>query len=119
MPKELHHGLLLASVLLLFIGLFLLPGFFPFFEGGSYSFDITGAVSLTGAAIADIKQGKVTYISLAFLLFILTNTLALLGFASYFFKKIQNNHIEFQTKEALIDVVTKLTSFFVRDKKEK
>ena len=113
MPQENNHGLLLASTLLLFVGLFLLPVFLS----GNISqglTTLTGAVSVTGAAIADLKAGKMTYLSIGFLVFVLTNTLAVVGFASYFFKSIQNNHVEFQVTSAIKDFFKAIKNFLVK-----
>ena len=113
MPQENNHGLLLASTLLLFAGLFLLPVFlFGNMSQGLTS--LTGAVSVTGAAIADLKAGKMTYLSIGFLVFVLTNTLAVVGFASYFFKSIQNNHVEFQVTSAIKDIFRAIKNYFVK-----
>lgn len=111
MSKEQNHGLLLASLLLFLIGLFLFPAIFSTSSGLT---GLTGAVSLTGAAIADLKAGKMTYLSIGLLLFVLTNTLAVIGFASYFFKSIHNNHVEFQVREAISDIVRAIKSLFVK-----
>ncbi|MBI5073081.1 hypothetical protein HZA99_04645 [Candidatus Woesearchaeota archaeon] len=112
MVKENNHNLLLASTLLLFLGLFLLPVFFGTTSGGLTG--LTGAVSITGAAIADLKAGKMTYLSIGFLVFVLTNTLAVVGFASYFFKSIQNNHVQFQVSAAIKDIFRAIKNFFVK-----
>lgn len=115
MAQENNHNLLLASVLLLFIGLFLLPAFLGGTSSNSSGLTgLTGAVSITGAAIADLKAGKMTYLSIGFLLFVLTNTLAVAGFTSYFFKSIQNNHVEFQVSAAIKDFFRAIKNFFVK-----
>lgn len=111
MPKEQNHGLLLASLLLFLVGLFLFPTFFSSNNGLT---GLTGAVSLTGAAIADLKAGKMTYLSIGLLLFVLTNTLAVVGFASYFFKSIHNNHVEFQVSAAIKDIFRAIKNLFVK-----
>ncbi len=111
MSKDHNHGLLLASTLLLFLGLFLFPVFFGT-SGGLTG--LTGAVSITGAAIADLKAGKMTYLSIGFLVFVLTNTLAVVGFTSYFFKSIHNNHVEFQVSAAIRDIFRAIKNYFVK-----
>ena len=113
MVREHNHGLLLTSTFLLFIGLFLLPVFLSGNASGGIT-GLTGAVSLTGAAIADLKAGKMTYLSIGFLVFVLTNTLAVVGFASYFFKSIHNNHVEFQVSAAIKDILKAIKSYFVK-----
>ncbi len=114
MRKEQNHGLLLASTLLLFIGLFLFPVFLSVGTSSPGLTGLTGAVSLTGAAIADLKAGKMTYLSIGFLVFVLTNTLAVVGFASYFFKSIENNHVEFQVNAAIKDIFRAIKNFLIK-----
>lgn len=111
MPKEQNHTLLLGSMLLFMVGLFMFPVFFSTNNGLT---GLTGAASLTGAAIADLKAGKMTYLSIGFLLFILTNLFAVVGFASYFFKSIQNNHVEFQVKEAIGDIIKAIKGWLIK-----
>jgi len=65
---------------------------------------ISGFLSITGAAITDLKAGKITTASIALLIIFLFSILALVAFASYVIRKIKNNHTEFAFKDAFKDL---------------
>ncbi|MEK6920581.1 MAG: putative metal-binding motif-containing protein, partial [Nanoarchaeota archaeon] len=65
---------------------------------------VSGLFSITGAAITDLKAGKVTTASIALLIIFLFSILFLVAFASYVIRKIKNNHTEFAFKDAFKDL---------------
>ncbi len=65
---------------------------------------VSGFFSITGAAITDLKAGKITTASIALLIIFLFSILGIVAFASYVIRKIKNNHTEFEFKDAFKDL---------------
>lgn len=104
--QENNHRILVFSTLCLFVGLFFFLLSAPLSE--------RGIVSITGAGIADFNAGKMGTLSLFFILFILANVLAVVGFATYFLKSIHNTHVEFQLRDAVHDLFLRIKHWIVR-----
>ena len=104
--QKTDHRILVFSTLSLFVGLFFFLLSAPLSSQGMFT--------VTGAAIADFNDNKMGALSFFFILFIIADVLAALGFATYFLKSIHNNHVEFQIRDALQDLVKAVKGWFIK-----
>jgi hypothetical protein len=98
--KAIHD---LAPIVLLFLFLVILAGVATVQKLASIQ-DAT-VVSVTGAAVIDLSEGRMSIAAVSLLLFLVFFGGGMLGLGSYFIVQInKNSHIKFMVKETFVDL---------------